>query len=315
VSIGEGKTESPERHVLSGVICAALTPLDAALAPDPIAAVEHCRRLLAAGCDGINLLGTTGEATSFTVDQRLALMTAIAQSDLPIERFMVGTGAAAPADAARLTAEAIALGFAGQLVVPPFYYKPISDEGLFRYYAGLIERVGDARMRLYFYHFPQLSGVPIPPSVIARMLAAYPHVVTGLKDSSGAPGYAAGLVAEFKNLAVFPSSESALDRARSDGFAGCISATVNISAPLAARVWNGSAQPGDLTGLRFLRETIAGFTLIPALRYLTSTMLGEPAWLRTPPPLTPLPATECSALDTALATNDAFARCAAELAA
>jgi 4-hydroxy-tetrahydrodipicolinate synthase len=273
---------------LSGVICAALTPLDATLEPDASAAVAHCRRLLRLGCDGINLLGTTGEAASLSVGQRTSLMRAVAQSGLPLECFMVGTGASALADAVELTREAVALGYAGALVIPPFYYKNVSDDGVAAFYRALIERVADDRLRLYFYNFPQLSGVRISAAVIAEVEAAYPGVAAGIKDSSGEPGYADDLAARFA-LAVFPGSEAFLLDGRARGFAGCISATVNVSAPLAARVWRAAddarAAQGELTAIR---AAIARYPMVPALRYLASVIGADAAWLRVLPPQAPL---------------------------
>lgn len=307
MSIAQRQTEANQQASLRGVICAALTPLDRSLAPAASAAVSHCRRLLANGCDGINLLGTTGEATSLSVDQRLALMAAIAEAGLPLEQFMVGTGAAALADAVRLTSIAVALGYAGQLVVPPFYFKNVPDDGVFNYYAELISRVGDPRMRLFFYNFPQLSGVTIAPAVIARVMHEFPGVVAGVKDSSGSAAYASTLAREFCDLAIFPSSESGLETARAEGFAGCISATVNVTAPLAGRVWAGEATQSEIASLRFLRTAIGRFPLVPALRYLTSALRSDATWLRDLPPLAPLSSEQRAALDAELAANDAFA--------
>jgi 4-hydroxy-tetrahydrodipicolinate synthase len=155
---------------LQGVIAAAATPLGPDLAIDLERLVAHCRWLLGeGGCDGINLLGTTGEATSFPVEARLAAMKAIARSGLPLDRFMVGTGAAALDDAVRLTAEAKSLGFAGALLLPPFYYKGIDADGLVAYVEAVIAKVGPAGLALYLYHFPQNSGVPYTIEVVTRL--------------------------------------------------------------------------------------------------------------------------------------------------
>lgn len=300
---------------LGGVICAALTPLDEALAPDIAASVAHCRRLLSAGCDGINLLGTTGEATSLSVEQRLGVMAAIANSGLPLDRFMAGTGAASLADAVRLTRAAALLGFAGALVLPPFYYKSVTLDGVVAFYREVIERVDDDRLRLYFYHFPQLSGVFIEPEAIGRVAAAYPSIVAGVKDSSGDLQYSVDLVRSFPNLSIFPSSESVLSAARSQGFAGCISASVNVTAPLARDVWNGLGGERARINLTALRETIARFALIPALRQLMRAIDGDDGWLRMLPPLHRLSADEAQTLESALAAQPAFASVATRMKA
>ncbi|MGN6583324.1 MAG: dihydrodipicolinate synthase family protein, partial [Rhizobiaceae bacterium] len=154
---------------LSGVIAAAATPVREDLSIDLDHLVEHCRWLLGdGGCDGINLLGTTGEATSFSTEQRIAAMRAVARAGLPLERFMVGTGAAALADACALTAEAKALGFAGALLLPPFYYKGLDAEGVVAYVEALIGKVGAEGLKLYLYQFPANSAVPYTPEIVAR---------------------------------------------------------------------------------------------------------------------------------------------------
>ncbi len=271
---------------IGGVCAAALTPVDERGQPDHAALVAHCRRLLASGCDAINLLGTTGEATSLAVDARLAAMQAVAGSDLPVDRFMVGTGAAALADARVLTRAAVELGFGGALVIPPFYYKDIGDDGVFTYYDRLIAELGDPRLRLYLYHFPQLSGLGFSPSLVARLAEAFPQTIIGLKDSSGVAGYADSIVAACPALDVFPSSESTLADARARGYAGCISATANISAPLAARVWAGSRD--SATALTAIRSAIVRHPIVPAVRAVTASLLADESWLRSIPPLVKL---------------------------
>jgi 4-hydroxy-tetrahydrodipicolinate synthase len=194
---------------LQGVIAAVATPLSDNLTIDHNRLVSHCHWLLGqGGCDGINLLGTTGEATSFSTAARIDAMQAIARSDLPLDRFMVGTGAAALEDAVRLTAEAKALGFAGALLLPPFYYKGIAADGLIPYVDAVIERVGRDGLQLYLYHFPQNSGVPYSIDIVARLRAVYPDVIAGLKDSSGDLEYAAALARKLEGFAVFPSAEA-----------------------------------------------------------------------------------------------------------
>src|SRR6202163_3352231 len=231
-----GMSGSPVR--IRGVVTAVATPVDAALQPDHHALVEHARWLLGNGCDGLNVLGTTGSFASFTVAQRLGIMHALASSGLPLHAMMVGTGASALGDAVELTRAAVALRFAGALVIPPFYYKGVPGDGVFAYLATLIERVGSDALRLYLYNFPANSGVPYTLPLVAPLLATYPNVIVGLKDSSNDADYAAALQREFPQLDVFPSSESVLAASRRAGYAGCISATANITAPLAGALWS-----------------------------------------------------------------------------
>jgi 4-hydroxy-tetrahydrodipicolinate synthase len=294
-----------------GVCAAALTPLTADLAPDTKAVVVHVRRLLATGCDAINLLGTTGEASSFSVRQRLSVMEAVAAAGLPLDVFMVGTGAPSLDDTLVLTRAAIELGYAGQLVIPPYYFKGITDEGIVRYYATLIERIADPRFRLYLYHFPQLSSVGFSPAVVARIAAAYPATLVGLKDSSGVSGYPESIVAVAPAIDVFPSSEALLSVCRTRGFAGVISATLNVTAPLAGRVWAQSAAgpeaAAELQGaLTAIRAAIAQHQLVPALRAVIAAMLGDDAWLRVLPPLVEIDPVSSAALLAKLAAIPHF---------
>src|SRR5829696_3530855 len=170
---------------LGGVIAAIATPVDAAGAPDHARFVKLARFLLDNGGDGLNVLGTTGEATSFTAEQRMGLMSAIAKAGLPLDRLMVGTGAAAVGDAVRITRHAAELGFAGALVLPPFYYKGISGDGVLRYLDTVVGASAAPSIPVYLYHFPAQSGVPYDLDLIRRILDAFGERIVGLKDSSG----------------------------------------------------------------------------------------------------------------------------------
>jgi 4-hydroxy-tetrahydrodipicolinate synthase len=295
---------------LQGVIAAVATPLDDDLSIDCDRLASHCRWLLAdGGCDGINLLGTTGEATSFAADARIAAMRAIASSGLPLDRFMVGTGAAALEDAVRLTKEAKTLGFAGALLLPPFYYKGIDANGLIAYVEALIRRVGPRGLPLYLYHFPQNSGVPYTLDVVARLREAHADVVLGLKDSSGDLEFSAALVKRLPGFAVFPSAESSLGHAAEFGFAGCISATANVTGPFAQQAWSGSATVarGALAQAVKIRAAIAQFPLVAAVKATIGLLTREPGWQRVVPPLSPLNPDQLDSLNQALgktALND-----------
>jgi 4-hydroxy-tetrahydrodipicolinate synthase len=293
---------------LGGVCAATLTPLDNRREPDHAALVTHCRRLLRSGCDAINLLGSTGEATSLAVAARLGVMEAIAASGLPLDAFMVGTGAAAFADAVVLTRAAVGLGFAGALVVPPFYFKNLTADGVFRFYAELIAAVGDPRLRIYLYNFPQLSGFTFSVALVERLTAAFGEIIAGIKDSSGAVGYPEAVVAACPTLAVFPSTEAVLADGRAKGFAGCISATVNVNAPLAGHVWNGAHGAHDAhAALCATRDVIARHQLVPATRAVLAALLDDDAWLRVLPPLIELTPSDAAGLVAELDRIPAFA--------
>jgi 4-hydroxy-tetrahydrodipicolinate synthase len=291
---------------IHGVVAAVATPLlvDRHEIDNP-GLIAHCRRLFDLGCDGINLLGTTGEATSFSVDQRLATMSAVAQSGLPLDRFMVGTGAAAFADAVRLSAHARDLGFAGALVLPPFYFKGIESEGLLRFFDALVATVGPRGLSLYLYNFPQNTGVPYEPDVVAELRHRFPEIVVGLKDSSGNLDYASGLTRVLPGFDVFPSAEGTLANAEALGFAGCISATLNVTAPLVreamSEIRRGPSAALD-KAVR-IRGALSRFPLVSAIKWALSELTGQPLWECTVPPLRHLSGPEKSELQHALDGN------------
>jgi 4-hydroxy-tetrahydrodipicolinate synthase len=221
---------------LSGVIAAIATPVTPALGPDLARFTKLAQHLLDNGCDGLNVLGTTGEATSFSFEQRAGVMRAAA-AELDRARLMVGTGAASLAEATALTRLAAELGFAGALVLPPFYYKDIAPQGVLDYLSALIAATKAQPIPIYLYNFPALSGVPYSRELVARLIDAFPDRLAGLKDSSGDMPYARALAKSHPGFAVFPSTEAVLGEARSAGFAGCISATANLNSDLCGQAW------------------------------------------------------------------------------
>jgi 4-hydroxy-tetrahydrodipicolinate synthase len=292
---------------LRGIIAAAATPLNEDRSIDRPRLVDHCRRLLANGCDGINLLGTTGEATSFAREERLEAMRAIAESSLPRARFMVGTGAAALADAAFLTAAARDLGFAGALLLPPFYYKNIDDESVVEYVEAVMARTGRKGLRLYLYHFPQNSAVPYSVAAVETLHRAHPEHVLGVKDSSGDLAYAAALTKRMPDLDVFPSAEGALAKALEHRFAGCISATANITAPIAAEGWralDSAAGRAAVESATRIRAAFADCPLIAGVKWALGQIYRDETWRRLCPPLRELAAAEQQGLRDKLAATD-----------
>jgi 4-hydroxy-tetrahydrodipicolinate synthase len=297
--MNEGSAAQPR-----GVFAAAVTPLTAALEPDTAAFVAHCRWLLEQGCDGVVPIGTTGEGNSLSVRQRLMIVEAIGKSGIPMPRFIVGTGSCALADAVELTRESVAAGAAGVLVLPPFYYKEPSEEGLARFYSELIERVGDDRLRVYLYHFPKLSTVPITPGLIRRLLAAYPKTVAGLKDSSGEWPYSAGLLKEFPGFGVFSGSEGFLLANLRAGGMGCISANVNVTARLAHKVyaaWGEERAEQLQKDLDQTRIVLDKYPLPAAIKHVMNVITADPAWNNMLPPNRPLAEADGRALISALA--------------
>ena len=272
------------QSTLAGVIAAVATPVEENGAPDLTRATKLARFLLDNGCDGLNVLGTTGEATSFSREERLAVMNAYKAAGLPLGRLMVGTGAAAVSDAIALTRRAAELGFAGALVLPPFYYKGVPDDGLAAYIRELVQA---ADIPLYLYHFPAMSGLPWHVALIKRLRDAFPGRIVGLKDSSGDMAFARSAAAIAADFAVFPSNEATLLEARNGAFAGCISATANCNADLCARAW---AQ-GDASALDAavnIRKLFDGRPLVSGVKALLAHIRGDPALARVKPPLAPL---------------------------
>ena len=272
------------RNTLSGVIAAVATPIDASGAPDLKRAVNLARTLLDNGCDGLNVLGTTGEATSFSVDERMAVMSAYKAEGLLLDRLMVGTGAAAVSDAVALTRHAAELGFAGALVLPPFYYKGVPDDGLVAYIDTLVMATVDNPIPIYLYHFPAMSGLPWHVTLIKRLLESFPSRIVGLKDSSGDMAFARSAAAISPDFAVFPSTEAALLEARGGAFAGCISATANLNADLCARAWH-AGDVGALDAAVAIRKLFDGKPLVSGVKALLAHIHDDPALARVKPPL------------------------------
>lgn len=291
---GKAETQDIVKPLLEGVFAAALTPLDDQLNPDHEAFATHCKRLLAAGCHGLGIFGTTGEANSLSVAERLAALEALASYGVPGEKLLPGTGSCALPDAVRLSQAALEAGTAGVLVLPPFYYKGVSNDGLFRFFAELIERVADDKLRVYLYHIPQMTGVGFDSDLIERLLESYPEVIVGIKDSAGDRGRIEHLCRRFPGFQVFAGTERYLLETREYGGAGCISATVNVTSMLARQVFDAYGQ-GDKIQAQSLQDTltnlrgrIEAFPLVPALKVLMGELSGDEVWRHLRPPLASL---------------------------
>jgi 4-hydroxy-tetrahydrodipicolinate synthase len=277
-----------------GVLAAVLTPMDEDLAPDHKAFGAHCHRLLAAGCHGLSVFGTTGEANSLSVDERLAALEALVDGDVPAERVLPGTGSCAITDTVRLSRAALEVGAAGVLALPPFYYKGVGDDGLFRFFAEVVERIGDDRLRLYLYHIPQMTGVDLGLPLISRLIDAYPGVIAGTKDSSGDRERIMTLCREFPDFSVLAGTETLLLETLRNGGAGCISATVNVTSRLARRVYDAHASGNDDEAetlqerLTQVRGSIEAYPVIPALKQLMARLTGDEQWRNIRPPLSEL---------------------------
>jgi len=271
---------------LRGVIAAAATPITAGLEPDLERFSDLCRWLLDNGCDGLNICGTTGEATSFGLAQRKASMSAAAAA-VPLSRMMAGTGAAAVSDAVELTRHAADLGFAGALVLPPFYYKGVDDDGVIRYIDRIVGATADSRIAIFLYNFPALSGVPYTPALVSRLISSFGERIAGLKDSSGDLAYARSIVDLSPQLRVFPSNEAVLLRARDSEFAGCISASANVNSRWCALAFHkGDEKALDRAGR--IRTLVSHAALIPSIKATLAHMRKDDGYEATMPPLSTL---------------------------
>lgn len=267
---------------LTGVIAAVPTPITSSGEPDTERFLRHAAWALENGCDALNVLGTTGEATSFSAEQRKRVMRAAA-SELDRARLMVGTGTPDLKTTVELTRFAHEMGFAAALVLPPYYYKGVSDDGLFAFFEAVVAETVDAPVPIYLYNFPQMTGLRFSAALVARLAEAFAGRVIGAKDSSGDLAYAAEL-ARIDGFDVFPSSEAALARADQDGYAGCISATVNVAPALSARLWRDQANARLSQQVSDARGAIGAQPLIPAVKFLVGQIHGDEAYERLLPP-------------------------------
>jgi 4-hydroxy-tetrahydrodipicolinate synthase len=276
--------------LLSGLFAPVVTPFQPDLSPDGKRLLQHCRWLLDRDC-GLAVFGTNSEANSLSVDERIELLEMLLDAGLDPKRMMPGTGCSALPDTVRLTAHAVAAGAGGVLMLPPFYYKGVSDEGLYRSFAEIFDRVGDARLRVYLYHFPQMSAVPLGIDLIGRLRDAYPEVVVGLKDSSGDRGNLQALLRAFPGFGLFVGSEMLLLENLRAGGAGCISGTANINPEAIDRLfrnWRSEGAEALQRSLDDLRLAVQEFPLIPAIKKIVSHYSGDPEWNRLRPPLVEL---------------------------
>ncbi len=288
---------------LSGVLSPVVTPFKDDLEPDAKQLIKQCQWLLSQNV-GLAVFGTNSEANSLSVDEKIALLDELAGAGVDTSRMMPGTGCCALTDTVKLTAHAVKLGCAGTLMLPPFYYKGVSDEGLFANFAEVIERVASETLRLYLYHIPPIAQVGFSVDLIERLVTRYPKTVVGIKDSSGDwDNTYSMLERQWDDFRVFVGSESFLLANMRNGGAGCISATANVN-PAAIdhlyQTWESDDAENQQQALDDIRGTVMKFPMIPALKATVAEFSGDEQWRTVRPPLISLDSEKRAALTKAL---------------
>ena len=306
-------TQASSQAPIRGVWSASLTPLesDGRIAHDLLA--KHCRDLFARGCAGITLFGTTGEGQSFSVAERKDALERLLAAGISPAQVTVGTGCAALPDTAELTRHAAGLGVAGVLALPPFFWREPGDEGVYAAFAKLVELIGGTKTRLLLYHIPQVTGVPVPPAVVARLAKEFPGLVAGVKDSSGNWDNTVALL-KIPGLTILVGHEPYLPRAIKAGAAGTICGLGNYRPELIRRLHDsaGKAEEGRLVEVvNKLVQLVTGVPFVPAIKTLMAAESGEQRWLNVRAPLLAPPEAERRRLISAAQSFDAEAKAAA----
>jgi 4-hydroxy-tetrahydrodipicolinate synthase len=293
---------------IRGVFCAASTPVTAKGDIDTTRFINHAKNLLEDGCSGVALLGTTGEANSFSIAERKRLLEAAVQSGIAPGHLLPGTGLCALADTIDLTRHALSLGVTQVVMLPPFYYKNVSDDGVFNAYARIFDSIADERLRVILYHIPQLSAVPISHALIERLLKAYPGTVVGIKDSAGDFANMQAMLKAFPGFSVLAGADPLMKPLLESGGHGCITATSNIVARQLATVFAHFADPTKLAAVETAQARIVAvrnisnkFLQIPAIKVLIANRYSDDGWTEVRPPLVKLTRDQCSEIDASMA--------------
>ena len=279
--------------LFSGIYTASLTPLTSSYEPNLPALVSHVEQLFESGSDGVAILGSTGEANSLTIEQRLDIISYCGRTLAP-ERLMMGTGSCALQDAIRLTQASIEAGVFSVLVIPPFYYKPQSDESVIRYYSELISSVDDSRLRIIFYNFPKLSGYNFSTEILQEFKERFGDIAAGIKDSSGNWENMLSITKNVPNFMVYSGTETLLLNILREGGAGCITASANLLAPECQLVYQAWRNDQHNTAeqvqkeLTVLRKALESYQFVSELKGLMALHTGSEHWQEMLPPFIPL---------------------------
>lgn len=276
---------------MSGVLTPVVTPFDDDLKPDAARLLKQCQWLQSNNC-GLAIFGTNSEGNSMSTAERIALMEALVGGGIDAAQLMPGTGCCALTDSVELSKRAVDLGCGGVLMLPPFYYKGADDDALYRSYAEIIQRVGDDKLKIYLYHIPQVSNVPITLTLIEKLVKDFPDTVVGIKDSSGDWSNTKAMLDNFPGFGVFAGSETFLLQNMRNGGVGCISATANIN-PGAIHAlyetWQNDDADDQQARLDTVRGVFEGFPMIPAMKAAIAHFAGDGVWKNVRPPLMNLP--------------------------
>ncbi len=290
-------------HKITGVYSAATTPLNADGSPDLGLFTEHCQRLIEEGCHGVALLGTTGEANSFSSAERRVILEAALKAGIPSDKLLPGTGVVAIPETVELTKHALSLGVTKAVMLPPFYYKGVSDEGLFTAYAQILEKIGDTRLQVILYHIPQVSGVPLSIPLISRLVEAFPETVVGIKESAGDFNNMQEIITTCPGFSVLCGADPLLLPLLKAGGAGCITATSNLVANSLRTVYDhvhdetkGAEVEAAQARINAFRTLSNSYVQIPTIKAMVGLKTGNADWRRTRPPLVPLNDAEYAAL-------------------
>ena len=283
----------------AGVLVPVLTPFTRDGEPDASRYVAFCRWLLDQGAGGLSIFGTTSEANSMSPAERMHLLDKLVEAGIPAGKLMPGVGACAFSDAAMLARHAVEHGCGGVLMLPPFYYKGVPDDGIFAFFAAVIDRVASPALRVFLYHIPPVAVVGFSLDLVGRLIKDYPATVVGLKDSSGDWNNTAALLDRYPGFAVFPGSEVFLLDGLRKGAMGCITATGNINVPGIKRLydnWRGPNADALQAEITLARKTMQAYPMVPALKRVVAHFHHDPEWAAVRPPLVPLDAAQSKAL-------------------
>jgi 4-hydroxy-tetrahydrodipicolinate synthase len=287
-------------HPVRGLWCAMLTPLDRNGNVDYVRFARHAHALLER-VDGVAPFGTTGEGQSFSLAERLAGADALLAAGVPAERMVAATGCAALPETITLTRHGVEAGCRACLVLPPFFWKDAADDGLFDWYARLIEGVNHPRLRVYLYHIPQVTGVPLSVDLVARLASAFPGVVAGVKDSAGDWNNTAALLARVPQLAIMVGHEPDLPKLMRAGGAGTICGVANVYPAVVRALLSPGVTAADEAHIATFLEIAFRQPLLPAFKAIVAERTGDPGWLGVRTPLRPLDDAQRSRLLQALA--------------